>query len=117
LNTVHKEVTHDEGNGYVTENCDHEKKYFFYLEVKGVTRIVMLNVVMFCADTDSEVEEYLPEQTGENLAVLQLAGEPVDFDKDEDQETSLNGTEDFAVDTDNGGKFYFALQTYTQVCF
>ncbi|PNF14416.1 hypothetical protein B7P43_G01722 [Cryptotermes secundus] len=53
-------------------------------------------------DTDSEVEEYLPEQTGENLTLLQLAGDPVDFDKDEDQEPSLNGTEDFALDTETG---------------
>jgi hypothetical protein len=76
-----------------------------------------VNGGVFCADTDSEVEEYLPEQTGENLALLQLAGEPVDFEKDEDQEPSLNGTEDFAVDTDTGGKFCFALYNYTQVCF
>ncbi|XP_021917955.1 reticulophagy regulator 2-like, partial [Zootermopsis nevadensis] len=34
--------------------------------------------------------------------IIQLAGEPVDFDKDEDQEPSLTGTEDFVVDTDNG---------------
>lgn len=53
-------------------------------------------------DIDSEEEEYLPEQTGENLALLQLAGEPVDLDKDEDLEPSLNGTEDFALDTETG---------------
>ncbi|PSN34507.1 hypothetical protein C0J52_13397 [Blattella germanica] len=53
-------------------------------------------------DTDSEVEDYLPEQTGENLAVLQLAGDPIDFEKDDDQEPSLNGTEDFALDTETG---------------
>jgi hypothetical protein len=52
------------------------------------------------------VEEYLPEQTGENLTLLQLAGDPVDFDKDEDQEPSLNGTEDFALDTETGGEFH-----------
>jgi hypothetical protein len=73
---------------------------------------MQVNGDMFCADTDSEVEEYLPEQTGENLALLQLAGEPVDVDKDEDQEPSLNGAEDFAVDTDTGGEFCFALYTY-----
>ena len=56
------------------------------------------------ADTDSEVEDYLPEQTGENLALLQLAGEPVEYDKDEDLEPSLNGTEDFAIDTETAGE-------------
>lgn len=61
------------------------------------------------------MEEYLPEQTGENLALLQLAGEPVDLDKDEDQEPSLNGTEDFALDTETGGEFNFALQTDTSL--
>lgn len=53
-------------------------------------------------DTDSEVDEYLPEQTGENLALLQLAVEPADFDKDEDQEPSLAGTDDFTLDTETG---------------
>lgn len=53
-------------------------------------------------DTDSEVDEYLPEQTGENLALLQLAVEPIDFDKEEDQEPSLTGTEDFTLDTETG---------------
>lgn len=59
------------------------------------------------------MEEYLPEQTGENLTLLQLAGDPVDFDKDEDQEPSLNGTEDFALDTETGGEFHFELHAYT----
>ncbi|XP_069683525.1 reticulophagy regulator 3-like [Periplaneta americana] len=53
-------------------------------------------------DTDSEVEDYLPDQTGENLALLQLAGEPLDFEKDDDQDPSLNGTEDFGLDTETG---------------
>lgn len=45
--------------------------------------------------------------------MLQLAGDPVDFDKDEDREPSLNGTEDFALDTETGGEFPFELQAYT----
>jgi hypothetical protein len=59
------------------------------------------------------VEEYLPEQTGENLTLLQLAGDPVDFDKDEDQEPSFNGTDDFALDTETGGGLPIDLQAYT----
>jgi len=62
------------------------------------------------------VDEYLPEQTGENLALLQLAVEPVDFDKDEDQEPSLAGTEDFTLDTETGGEFRFELQNCIRVC-
>ena len=62
------------------------------------------------------MDEYLPEQTGENLALLQLAVEPVDFDKDEDQEPSLAVTEDFTIDTETGGEFRFKLQNCIQVC-
>ena len=62
------------------------------------------------------MDEYLPEQTGENLALLQLAVEPVDFDKDEDQEPSLAGTEDFTLDTETGGEFRFELQNCIRVC-
>lgn len=61
------------------------------------------------------MDEYLPEQTGENIALLQLAVEPVDFDKDEDQEPSLAGTEDFTLDTETGGEFWFELQNCIQI--
>jgi hypothetical protein len=44
---------------------------------------------------------------------LQLAGNPVDFDKNEDRESSLNGTEDFALDAETEGEFPFELQAYT----
>jgi len=62
------------------------------------------------------VDEYLPEQTGENLALLQLAVEPADFDKDEDQEPSLAGTDDFTLDTETGGEFQFELHTSLYLC-
>ncbi|KAJ9575732.1 hypothetical protein L9F63_007378 [Diploptera punctata] len=70
--------------------------------VKERMRNIKTFFKMKSKDTDSEVEDYLPEQTGENLALLQLAGEPVDDDKEEDLEPSLNGTEDFAFDTETG---------------
>lgn len=62
------------------------------------------------------MDEYLPEQTGENLALLQLAVEPIDFDKDEDQEPSLAGTEDFTLDTETGGEFHFEFHTSLYLC-
>lgn len=50
-------------------------------------------------DTDSEVEEYLPEQTGENLALLQQAGEPVE---DEQQDDSVI-PEEFGLELETNG--------------
>ncbi|XP_049777387.1 reticulophagy regulator 3-like [Schistocerca cancellata] len=50
-------------------------------------------------DTDSEVEDYLPEQTGENLALLQQAGEPVE---DEQQDDSVI-PEEFGLELEMSG--------------
>ncbi|XP_068082467.1 reticulophagy regulator 3 [Anabrus simplex] len=47
-------------------------------------------------DTDSEVEDYLPEQTGENLALLQLAG---DANEEEQNDESLIIAEEFGLES------------------
>lgn len=46
-------------------------------------------------DTDSEVEDYMPEQTGENMALLQLAG---DANDEEQHDESLIINEEFGLD-------------------
>lgn len=60
-----------------------------------------------CVENESDVDEYLPEQSGSNMVFLERAVEPDHSDHDDEEDFNIASTELLHVDdmTDSGGMY------------